>query len=308
MNTCYRHPQRETGVSCSNCGNPICPDCMTSTPVGMRCPECSRDRTKVRTVRSLGTEPYATYALIAINVLVFIGSSAAGSSLAGGGGGGQLFRDGALVGIGVADGQWWRLVTSGFLHSGILHLLFNMYVLYWLGTMLEPSLGRARFLGLYFASLLAGALGALLLSSANTFTVGASGAVFGLMGGAFVLQRAQGIDPMSSGIGPVILLNLGIGFLIPNISIGGHIGGLVGGALAGLLIDRPVAPPGPRRRAGARLRRPRRRRRGGGDRGRRLEDPAAAHRRAAVALARAGHREPHDSSGQTGAAAQLTTF
>jgi membrane associated rhomboid family serine protease len=246
MAACYRHPSRETGVSCSNCGRPICPDCMTATPVGMRCPECSRDRTKVRTIRSGGSEPYATYVLIAINVLVFVGSSAAGSSLLGGGGaGGQLFRDGALVGTAVADGQWWRLITSGFLHAGILHILFNMYVLYWLGTMLEPALGRARFLALYFTSLLAGSLGALLLSSPDTPTIGASGAVFGLMGGAFVLQRAQGVDPMASGIGPVILLNLAIGFVIPNISIGGHIGGLVGGALAALVLDRLSRRRGP---------------------------------------------------------------
>jgi membrane associated rhomboid family serine protease len=112
-----------------------------------------------------------------------------------------------------------------------------MYILYWLGTMLEPSLGHARFVALYFASLLAGSFGALLLSP-NAVTVGASGAVFGLMGAAFVLQRARGIDPMQSGIGPVILLNLAISFIIPNISIGGHLGGLVGGVLAAFAMER----------------------------------------------------------------------
>ncbi len=236
MATCYRHRDRETGVSCSNCGNPICPDCMTPTPVGMRCPECSRQKTPVRTMRSLGTEPYATYVLIALCVVAYIGSAASGSSLAGGPGG-SLVADGALSGIQVADGQWWRLVTGGFLHAGLLHLFFNMYVLYWLGSMLEPQLGRARFLGLYFASLLAGSFGALLLSDPRAQTVGASGAVFGLMGAAFVLQRARGINPMESGIGLFILLNLGITFIIPGISIGGHLGGLVGGALAGWAIE-----------------------------------------------------------------------
>ena len=98
--------------------------------------------------------------------------------------------------------------------------------------MLEPSLGHARFLALYFASLLAGSFGALLLSP-NAVTVGASGAVFGLMGAAFVMQRARGIDPMQSGIGPVILFNLALSFIIPNISIGGHLGGLVGGRARG---------------------------------------------------------------------------
>ena len=111
-----------------------------------------------------------------------------------------------------------------------------MYILYWLGTMLEPSLGHWRFLALYFTSLLAGSFGALLLEP-NAFTVGASGAVFGLMGAAFVLQRARGIDPMASGIGPVILFNLAISFVIPNISIGGHLGGLIGGAAAAFRMD-----------------------------------------------------------------------
>jgi membrane associated rhomboid family serine protease len=128
-------------------------------------------------------------------------------------------------------------VTAGFLHSGLLHIGFNMYILYWLGTMLEPSLGHARFLALYLASLLAGSFGALLVSP-NAVTVGASGAVFGLMGAAFVMQRARGMDPMQSGIGPVILFNLVLSFVIPNISIGGHIGGLVGGAAAAFAMER----------------------------------------------------------------------
>jgi membrane associated rhomboid family serine protease len=111
-----------------------------------------------------------------------------------------------------------------------------MYILYWLGTMLEPSLGHARFAALYFTSLVSGSFGALLLSP-NVNTVGASGAVFGLMGAAFVMQRARGIDPMQSGIGPIILLNLAISFVIPNISIGGHLGGLIGGAAAAYAMD-----------------------------------------------------------------------
>jgi membrane associated rhomboid family serine protease len=244
MPTCYRHPDRETGVSCSNCGRPICTDCMTPTPVGMRCPECSRDRTKVHTMGSLTVEPRVTYALIAMNVIVFIGASLSGTSLVGGGGS-ELFRHGALIGIGgdgsglfgVAQGEYWRLLTGGFLHAGLLHLGFNMYVLYWLGNMLEPTLGHVRFLAVYLASLLAGSFGALLLAPAS-FTVGASGAVFGLMGAAFILERARGRDPMQSGIGFVILLNLGLTFVIGNISIGGHIGGLIGGTLVALAMTR----------------------------------------------------------------------
>jgi membrane associated rhomboid family serine protease len=236
MATCYRHPNRETGVSCSNCGNPICPDCMTSTAVGMRCPDCAGQKQKVHTMRSMHADPTATYVLIAINVLMFLGSGMGGSLFTGSGGGSRVFNDFALYGPLVDAGDYWRLITAGFLHSGLLHVGFNMYILYWLGTMLEPSLGHVRFVALYFTSLLAGSFGALLLSP-NAVTVGASGAVFGLMGAAFVMQRARGIDPMQSGIGPVILFNLAISFIIPNISIGGHLGGLIGGAAAAFAMD-----------------------------------------------------------------------
>ena len=239
MATCYRHPSRETGVSCSNCGKPICPDCMTSTPVGMRCPDCAGQRQRVQSMRSLHVDPIATYVLIAINVLMFLGSGGGGGLLTGGGSGGsQVFNDFALWGPAIdVNHDYWRLITGGFLHSGILHIGFNMYILYWLGTMLEPSLGHARFLALYFASLLAGSFGALLLDP-NAVTVGASGAVFGLMGAAFVLQRARGIDPMQSGLGPIILINLVLGFVIPNVSIGGHLGGLAGGVLCAVAMER----------------------------------------------------------------------
>src|SRR3954468_3966070 len=236
MATCYRHPGRETGVSCSNCGRPICPDCMTPTPVGMRCPECASQKTQVRNMAAVrsGTDPIVTYALIAINVLAFVAELASGSS-ATSRGGGTIVADGALYGPDVADGEYWRLVTSGFLHAGFIHIAFNMYFLYALGTQLEPAVGRVRFGVLYFTSLLCGSFGALLLSP-NTFTVGASGAVFGLMGGAVIALRARGINPMDSGLGMVIILNLGITFIIPGISIGGHLGGLIGGAIAGFLL------------------------------------------------------------------------
>jgi membrane associated rhomboid family serine protease len=227
MAVCYRHPSRDTGVSCSNCGRPICPDCMTPTQVGMRCPECARQTTKVRNLRTTYDRPVVTIALIAINVLVYFG----GSTRAG------FLSDFGLYGPAVANGDWWRLVTAGFLHGGLLHIGFNMYILWFLGNLLEPALGPVRFAALYFASLLAGSFGALLFSP-EALTVGASGAVFGLMGATFVMQRARGIDPMAGGIGPMILLNLVIGFLPGlNISIGGHVGGLIGGALAGWIID-----------------------------------------------------------------------
>lgn len=232
METCYRHPSRETGVSCSSCGRPICPDCMTPTPVGMRCPECARQRTKVRTARNFVEEPTLTHVLIGINVLAFLGTSLGGGGLARGGGG-EVFANGALYGPAIADGgEYWRLVTGGFLHAGLLHIFFNMYLLYLLGGLLEPALGHVRFGVLYFTSLLAGSFGALLLDP-TVATVGASGAVFGLMGAAVVEMRARGIDPMQTGIGTLLLLNLVITFLPGfNISVGGHVGGLIGGVVA----------------------------------------------------------------------------
>jgi membrane associated rhomboid family serine protease len=243
MAVCYRHPGRETGVSCSNCGNPICPDCMTATPVGMRCPDCSRQRTPVRTMRNIYANPTVTYVIMAICILLYLPTFFGGDTSSvyidlGTLGIGQK-TDGSWVGI--AQGEYWRLITGGFLHdqNNVLHILFNMYVLYWLGTMLEPVLGHVRFAALYFASLLAGSFGAL-VADPQTLTVGASGAVFGLMSAAFVMQRARGIDPMRSGIGFVILFNLALPFLIPNshISIGAHVGGLIGGAIAALAIER----------------------------------------------------------------------
>jgi membrane associated rhomboid family serine protease len=229
MQTCYRHPSRETGVSCSNCDRPICPDCMTPTSVGMRCPECAKQRTKVKTIRSVeGTERVAT-ALIAINILVFLAS---GAPLFGDSAGNEIYRQGGLYGFAVNHGHdYWRLISSGFLHVNLLHIGFNMYILWFLGQMLEPAIGSRRFVTIYFVALLAGSCGALILSP-NSFTVGASGAVFGIMGAAFIELRNRGIDPFQTQIGPLIVFNLAISFVFSGISIGGHIGGLIGGALA----------------------------------------------------------------------------
>ena len=207
---------------------------MTPTPVGMRCPECSRQKTKVRTAATLQSEPRLAYALIAINAIAFIAQVAGGSL---NGRAGSVYVDGALFGPAVAAGDWWRIITAGFLHAGPLHILLNMYFLWFLGNLLEPAIGKLRFGIIYFVSLVGGSLGALLVSP-GAVTVGASGAVFGLMGAGILVMRARGIDPMQSGLGVTLLLNLGISFLIPNISIGGHIGGLLaGGAVAYLMFE-----------------------------------------------------------------------
>ena len=248
MEVCYRHPNRETGVRCSNCERPICPDCMTSTPVGMRCPECARQRTRVRNVRHTSDEPGLTYLLIGINVVVALGSILGGASAAGGSiGGSTLIQEGAISRFAIEQGEYWRLLTAGFLHAGFFHLFFNMFSLYILGGMLEPAIGRLRFGLIYFVSLLAGSFGALLVEP-DALTVGASGAIFGLMGAAVVVLRNRGIGLMESGLGIWIGLNLAITFAPGlNISIGGHIGGLVGGGLAALILfelgDRVRVPP-----------------------------------------------------------------
>lgn len=248
MATCYRHPSRETGVSCSSCGRPICPDCMTTTPVGMRCPECAKQRTKVVRMRDMSSVPQVTYALIAINVIAFL---AEGRLIGGSGGGaGNLFNRGALIGsgieagpaghgltyIGVAYGQWWRMVTGGFLHVNLIHIGFNMYLLYLLGQILEPALGSVRFAVLYFVSLLAGSLAALLVSP-HELTVGASGAVFGLMAAVLLEARARQIPELQRWVTVLIVFNLAFSFVYPGISWGGHVGGLLGGALSTLVFQ-----------------------------------------------------------------------
>lgn len=237
--TCYRHPDRETRVSCSNCGRPICPDCMTPTPVGMRCPECARQKTKVIQgsggIFSATGEPYATYVIVGLCVVAFLAEIASGGQLFGGTLG-TLGGNGALNAGAVADGEWWRLVTSGFLHDGIVHLALNMFLLYVLGTMLEPLVGTPRFVGIYVVSLLAGALGALVVSGDAGNTVGASGALFGMFAAAFLIARARRLESVASQIGLLIVLNLFFTFSVSGISIGGHLGGLAGGALAGWLI------------------------------------------------------------------------
>jgi len=235
---CYRHPRNETAVRCSNCGRPICTDCMVFAAVGIKCPECAGQPTGVKKVTSkaksaagAGTGALVTKTLIGINVAVFLLELSRGdpTSVAN-----DIFRNYALLGPAVADGQWYRLVTAGFLHASITHILFNMVMLWWFGSALEGFLGRARFLTVYLVSLLAGSAGALLLDS-NSYTVGASGAVFGVLGAGVVLER-RGFPVFGGSALVIVVLNLALGFFTAGISIGGHLGGLAGGALAVLAL------------------------------------------------------------------------
>jgi membrane associated rhomboid family serine protease len=236
MATCYRHPNRETGVSCSNCGRPICPDCMTPTSVGMRCPECAKQKTKVRTaaqIRATADNPLVTMFIIVVCVVLFL-AEGGGIGLQSSGGG-WIYEHFALQGITTIHfgHDYWRLLTSGFLHAGLLHIGFNMYLLYLIGRELEPAIGSPRFATVYVTALLVGSFGALVQTS-TAVVVGASGAVFGLMGFVAYEQWRRGQDPLRGGIGGLILINLLIGFIPSfNIAIGAHIGGLIaGGATA----------------------------------------------------------------------------
>jgi membrane associated rhomboid family serine protease len=207
---------------------------MTTSPVGMRCPECSKQGTKVMRLRDMATVPRVTYALIAINVIAFLTEQGQftiyGSSIRG-----RVIEEGVLYRAPIHEAhQYWRLITSGFLHENLIHIGFNMYLLYLLGLMLEPSIGSLRFGVIYFTALLAGSFGVVLVTSEPS--LGASGAVFGLMGAAVVELRARRLSVMQSGIGGLIVINLVLSFSIAGISYGAHVGGLIGGALAAFAI------------------------------------------------------------------------
>ena len=219
---------------------------MTTTSVGMRCPECARERTKVRTGTAAfgraGATP-ATTVLIAINVVVFlieIGSGSGGLN-----GGGNVIDNFSVFAPKIADGEWYRVLTGGFLHAGLLHIAFNMYALYILGQLLEPAFGKARFLAMYFASLFAGSLGVVLLEP-STPAVGASGAIFGLFAAAFVIARGRRLEAIAAQLGILLVVNLALTFGIPGIAIGAHLFGAGAGVLLGLLIlagDREILGP-----------------------------------------------------------------
>lgn len=240
---CYRHPDRETYISCQRCGRPICPDCMRQASVGFQCPECVREAAastpRPRTAfggRIVSRAPVLTTSLIAINVVVWILVNATGGitsrlglalielpSDAG-------FRPG--VGFhGVAQGAYWQLLTATFTHVQILHIAMNMIGLWIFGSFLELALGRWRFLGLYLVSGIVGSVAVYLFAPADQATLGASGSIFGLFGCALVLLLRQRADVTQLMI--LLVLNLVISFAVPDIAWQAHIGGLVAGAAIG---------------------------------------------------------------------------
>ncbi|MET9775296.1 rhomboid family intramembrane serine protease [Streptomyces sp. NPDC006367] len=240
---CYRHPDRETGIRCTRCERPICPDCMVNASVGFHCPDCARGGTgtghaptasRPRTLAggTVTADPHlVTKILIGVNVAVFIAVHARPS----------LLSDLVLIGRwppapylpteGVTEGEWYRLVTSMFSHEEFWHIGFNMLGLWWLGGPLEAALGRARYLALYLVSGLAGSALTYLLAEPTTASLGASGAIFGLFGATGALVRRLNAD-MRPVIG-LLVINLIFTFGWSNIAWQAHIGGLVAGAVIG---------------------------------------------------------------------------
>ncbi len=241
MDHCYRHPGRETGIRCTRCERPVCPECMISASVGFQCPDCVRegtgtghapDASRPRTIAggTVTADPrLITKILLAINVAMFLAVLSRET----------LVNDLDLIGlavsrttlqvVGVADGEWYRLVTSMFLHQEFWHIGFNMLGLWWLGGPLEAALGRARYLALYLLSGLAGSALTYLIAAPNQPSLGASGAIFGLLGATAVLMRRMNYD-----LRPVLVLlalNLFFTFTWSGIAWEAHLGGLIAGTL-----------------------------------------------------------------------------
>ena len=234
--TCFRHPGRETYVSCVRCGRPACPDCLRSAAVGQQCVECIREgsrgtrRATAPFCGNVANRPLATWTLVALNVLAYIGELVNSNA---------LIDNGAMVGrlnatIGVADGQWYRLLTNAFLHQppgggfGIFHIAFNMWALIVVGPALERMLGRSRFVAVYLVSALGGSVFFYLLARPTTAGLGASGAIFGLFGAWFVLSRRLHLDARM--VVGLIAVNLLISFTISGIAWQAHVGGLIAGS------------------------------------------------------------------------------
>ncbi len=243
---CYRHPDRQTYLSCSDCGRPICPDCSHDAPVGQKCPECVRAAGQQRIVNarainrgpSFQTSP-VVFSLIAINAVIFLA--------------GMLSRDieidllvnFASNGILIESGEWWRGLTAAFLHGSLMHILFNMYFLYIFGPRLEQQVGSVTFSGLYMASAAGGSLASYLFGPADVYGVGASGALFGLFGAwLYAAYRQRGSaagSAMFNQLGGLLLINMALPLFLPNIDWRAHVGGLVTGVVIAFLWEQLAA-------------------------------------------------------------------
>lgn len=233
-NVCYRHPDRQSFVLCQRCGRTICPQCQTQAAVGFHCPECvttararaPRQRSRVvRGIRRLGEDgaPAVTYSLMAITAFVFLLQFVTGD---------LVTRYLTYYPVLTAR-EPWTMITSMFVHGSFLHVTFNMLSLYIFGRALEPVIGRARFLTLYLLGGFGGSVAVLLLNPSSG-VLGASGAIFGIFGAFFVIQRGLGGNSLQMVI--LLVINLGIGFIVPGVSWQAHVGGLLVGGLVGFIL------------------------------------------------------------------------
>ncbi|WP_067843411.1 rhomboid family intramembrane serine protease [Nocardia lijiangensis] len=235
--TCVRHPNRPTGLACTRCGRPACPDCLRPASVGQHCVDCVREAgSQVRPVRTVAgapvtasATPLVTYGLISLNVL-FYGITAVQASSLAENYRSELFLRWALIPRLVAEGDWFRVIGSGFLHWGPLHLALNMFALYVVGIQLEPFLGRARMLAIYLVALIGGSAGGMLLEPVNTIGAGASGAVYGMFGAVAVLLIRLRMN--ATQILVIIAINVLLSLSLSGVSLWVHLGGLVAGTLA----------------------------------------------------------------------------
>lgn len=237
QSVCVRHQDRTTRLACSRCGRPACPECLQPAAVGQHCVDCVRaGNASVRRARTVAGAPsgstygLVTYILIGLNVLAFAVTALQSRSLMDNNADSSLFRAWALFPPGVANGDVERLIGSGFLHLGPIHLLVNMFALYIIGRDVEVILGRARYVAVYLVSLLGGSASVMILETPISVTAGASGAIFGLLGAQAVILLKLRRSPTPVLV--VIGLNVVISVTIPGISLWGHMGGLVAGALA----------------------------------------------------------------------------
>lgn len=234
---CPRHPSREAYVRCQRCERPVCPECQRPAAVGVQCVDCVREGAKsVRTARTVlggradGGRPVVTQTIIGINVVAYVLQLAVGSR----------FTNLMDFYPPLAVAEPWRFLTSAFVHAPTpLHIAFNMYAVYLFGPYLEQLLGRVRYVALYLVSALGGSVGYFLLAdpfseSWRTSVVGASGAVFGLLGAFFAVNRRLGRE--TGGVVALIGINFAIGFFVSGIAWQGHLGGLVTGGVTAALV------------------------------------------------------------------------